>query len=101
MATTTVTVPIPIVQTSGGFFKIVVALCLLLSLLWFIRKFYMTMMTQSQPAPPPAAPTGCIKTGLSSSTKDGSDCCTRSMDFNNVCQPKPGQPSSSLGAPMS
>jgi hypothetical protein len=100
MATTTVTVPIPIVQTSGGFFKIVMACCLLSSLIWFIREFYMTMMTQSQTAPTPL-PSECIKTGLSSSTKDGSDCCTMSMDFNNVCQPKPGQPSSSLGAPMS
>ena len=100
MATTTVTVPIPIVQTSGGFFKIVAALCLLLSLLWFIRKFYVTMMSQSQTAPA-LLPSGCVQTGLSSATKDGSDCCTKSMDFNNVCQPKPGQPSSSLGAPMS
>jgi len=88
MATTTFTVPVPTVQTTGGFFKIVTALCLLSLLLWFIRTFYLTMMSQSQAASAPS-PSNCTMTGLPSTKTDGSDCCTGSMDFNNVCQPPP------------
>jgi hypothetical protein len=65
--------------------NILMACCLLLSLVWFIRKFYITMMSQSEPVRPVTTAL-CTPTGFPS-TSDGSDCCTGTMDFNAVCQP--------------
>jgi len=90
MATVSFSMPTgPVVyarRKTGGFFNILFAIVILVGVGAFIWYFYKSMMSMT-PASPAPAPTSCTVSGKQSTTNDGSDCCTGSMDFNNVCQP--------------